>query len=45
MIAEVDEASGTVCWSILNHPLAGMFDITVVAVCDAPAAAGCGGKA
>jgi FKBP-type peptidyl-prolyl cis-trans isomerase SlyD len=48
MITEVDEDSGFVVVDT-NHPLAGMtleFEVTVVAVRDAPAAAaGCGGKA
>jgi FKBP-type peptidyl-prolyl cis-trans isomerase SlyD len=47
MITEVDEENGFVVVDT-NHPLAGMtleFDVTVVAVRDAPATAGCGGKA
>jgi FKBP-type peptidyl-prolyl cis-trans isomerase SlyD len=44
MITEVNEESGFVVVDT-NHPLAGMtleFDVTVVAVRDAPATAGCG---
>jgi FKBP-type peptidyl-prolyl cis-trans isomerase SlyD len=47
MITEVNEDSGFVVVDT-NHPLAGMtleFDITVVAVRDAPTTSGCGGKA
>jgi len=47
MITEVNEENGFVVVDT-NHPLAGMtleFDVTVVAVRDAPATAGCGGKA
>jgi FKBP-type peptidyl-prolyl cis-trans isomerase SlyD len=47
MITEVSEENGFVVVDT-NHPLAGMtleFDVTVVAVRDAPATAGCGGKA
>ena len=47
MITEVNEEAGFVVVDT-NHPLAGMtleFDVTVVAVRDAPATAGCGGKA
>src|SRR4029450_11308051 len=46
MIAEVDEERGFVVVDT-NHPLAGMtleFEVTVVAVRDAPAVGGCGGK-
>jgi FKBP-type peptidyl-prolyl cis-trans isomerase SlyD len=44
MITEVDEENGFVVVDT-NHPLAGMtleFDVTVVAVRDGPATAGCG---
>ena len=44
MITEVDEDNGFVVVDT-NHPLAGMaleFDVTVVAVRDAPSTAGCG---
>jgi FKBP-type peptidyl-prolyl cis-trans isomerase SlyD len=44
MITEVNEENGFVVVDT-NHPLAGMtleFDVTVVAVRDAPATAGCG---
>jgi FKBP-type peptidyl-prolyl cis-trans isomerase SlyD len=44
MITEVNEEAGFVVVDT-NHPLAGMtreFDVTVVAVRDAPATAGCG---
>jgi FKBP-type peptidyl-prolyl cis-trans isomerase SlyD len=44
MITEVDEENGFVVVDT-NHPLAGMtleFEVTVVAVRDAPATAGCG---
>jgi FKBP-type peptidyl-prolyl cis-trans isomerase SlyD len=47
MITEVNEENGFVVVDT-NHPLAGMtleFDVTVVAVRDAPATVGCGGKA
>jgi len=47
MITAVNEEAGFVVVDT-NHPLAGMtleFDVTVVAVRDAPATAGCGGKA
>ena len=47
MITEVNEENGYVIVDT-NHPLAGMtleFDVTVVAVRDAPATGGCGGKA
>jgi FKBP-type peptidyl-prolyl cis-trans isomerase SlyD len=47
MVTEIDEDNGFVVVDT-NHPLAGMtleFDVTVVAVRDAPAAGGCGGKA
>jgi len=47
MITEVNEENGFVVVDT-NHPLAGMtleFDVTVVAVRDAPATGGCGGKA
>ena len=47
MITEVNEDSGYVVVDT-NHPLAGMtleFDVTVVAVRDAPTASGCGSKA
>jgi len=48
MVTEVDEENGFVLVDT-NHPLAGMtleFEVTVVAVRDAPATAGCGnGKA
>ncbi len=46
MITEVNEESGFVVVDT-NHPLAGMtleFEVTVVAVRDAPAVGGCGGK-
>ena len=45
MITEVNEENGFVVVDT-NHPLAGMtleFDVTVVAVRDAPVTAGCGG--
>jgi FKBP-type peptidyl-prolyl cis-trans isomerase SlyD len=44
MITEVNEENGFVVVDT-NHPLAGMtleFDVTVVAVRDAPATGGCG---
>jgi len=44
MITEVNEGNGFVVVDT-NHPLAGMtleFDVTVVAVRDAPATGGCG---
>ena len=44
MITEVNEENGFVVVDT-NHPLAGRtleFDVTVVAVRDAPATAGCG---
>jgi len=47
MITEVNEDTGYVVVDT-NHPLAGMtleFDVTVVAVRDAPTASGCGSKA
>jgi FKBP-type peptidyl-prolyl cis-trans isomerase SlyD len=47
MITEVNEENGFVVVDT-NHPLAGMtleFDVTVVAVRDAPKSVGCGGKA
>jgi FKBP-type peptidyl-prolyl cis-trans isomerase SlyD len=47
MITEVNEENGFVVVDT-NHPLAGMtleFDVTIVAVRDAPATGGCGGKA
>jgi FKBP-type peptidyl-prolyl cis-trans isomerase SlyD len=47
MITEVNEENGFVIVDT-NHPLAGMtleFEITVVAVRDAPSTGGCGGKA
>ena len=47
MITEVNEENGFVIVDT-NHPLAGMtleFEVTVVAVRDAPSTGGCGGKA
>jgi FKBP-type peptidyl-prolyl cis-trans isomerase SlyD len=47
MVTEIDEDNGFAVVDT-NHPLAGMtleFDVTVVAIRDAPAAGGCGGKA
>jgi len=47
MITEVNEESGFVVVDT-NHPLAGMtleFEVTVVAVRDAPSTGGCGSKA
>ena len=47
MVIEVDEDNGFVVVDT-NHPLAGMtleYEVTVVAVRDAPATGGCGGKA
>ena len=44
MVTEVDEENGFVLVDT-NHPLAGMtleFEVSVVAVRDAPATAGCG---